>query len=352
MGGISSLIDNYYRHMAKDTEVVFHVVAIQTAYKQAYQEIFERLGIRVFFMPQAAAGRFVFLWKLIRAQRYDVVHAHVEMVSALYLSVSWLAGVHTRIAHTHLAGQSSGARNWLLKILLNTVLTHRAGCSKLAISRLFGHKYLDSATVIPNAVDPSDYNFDPALRAKVRQQLGISDRYVAGFVGRLTELKNLPYLLKIFKALKALESSALLLVVGDGELREQMEKNVRQGGLKDQVLFLGNRLDVKDLMMAMDVLLLPSFNEGFGLVLVEAQAASLKFIASSGRVPEQTAIIEGYAYYESIDDSPQRWAQRIIEKCMNYERKNMEFEIARKHFDVRIQAGRLVDFYKHALQKR
>lgn len=348
VGGISSLIYNYYNHMRKDI-VVFHIVAIETTYEQGYQDIFERMGMRVFFMPETISHRLIYLWQLIRNEKYDVVHSHVELISAVYLSVALLAGTKTRIAHTHLSVDNEGVKSKLLQTLLSGVATHRVGCSRVAIQKLFGTKYLNRSTVISNAIDPSKYVFNPNVRTQTRQEMGIGDTYVVGFVGRLTALKNLSYLLDVFKALKDLEEKVTLLIVGDGELREEMVASVARLELTDHVKFLGNRSDVNYLMMVMDVLLLPSFSEGLGLVMIEAQAASLKCIGSSGRVPQETCISADYALYEAIEKPATVWANRILGECVGYERKNMTAEIRRKHFDVRTEANKLVEFYNNAV---
>lgn len=349
IGGISSLIHNYYNHM-KNEAVVFDIVAIETTYKQGYQDVFERMGIRVFFMPETISHRLIYLWKLIRNEKYDIVHSHVELISAVYLSTALLAGTRTRIAHTHLSVDNEGVKSKLLQKLLNVVATHRVGCSRVTIQKLFGTKYLNRSTVISNAIDPSKYVFSPNVRTQTRQNMDIGDTYVVGFVGRLTVLKNLPYLLAVFKALKDMEEKVTLLVVGDGELREEMVASVARLGLTDYVKFLGNRSDVNHLMMAMDVLLLPSFSEGLGLVMIEAQATSLKCIASLGRVPQETCISADYALYEAIEKPATVWANRILSECIGYERKNMAAEIGRKHFDVRIEANKLIEFYNNAVQ--
>jgi len=350
-GGISTLIYNYYREL-QASSVIFHVLAMETSYRQQYEKIFTQMGMEVFFMPEQIVARLAYFSKLIHQQKYDIIHAHVELTSAIYLSVAMLGGVKARIAHTHLSIENKGLKDAFLKGLINFVATHRVGCSQTAIVARFGKRYLQKSTVIHNAVDPSIYAFDPKVRTNYRQALGIADRYVVGFVGRLTALKNLPYLLDVFKALHDTMEPAVLIVVGDGELREQMESQVTKLGLSQHVLFLGNRLDVSELLMAMDVLLLPSLSEGFGLVLVEAQATGLKCIASLDRVPKETSLLENYSYYESIDQPPAIWAALILSKCIQYERKNMEVEIGLKQYDVRQEAVKLIAFYEQVLQNK
>ncbi|TYR36532.1 glycosyltransferase family 1 protein [Sphingobacterium phlebotomi] len=348
IGGISSLLYNYYTNMLHGN-VVFHVVAIETSYTQRYQQIFEDLGMHVFLMPEKITRRLRYLKRLIRQERYDVVHAHVELVSAVYLATAMLAGTRVRVSHTHLAVDNTGLKNKILQMLLNRVATHRVGCSKRAIAKLFGSKYVPRATVVYNAIDPHEYVFDPLIRQTIRQELQIHEKYVVGFVGRLTALKNIPYLLEVFKALKHKKKDVVLLLVGEGEMQGILKTKIEEIGLSPDVKFLGARIDVNQLLMAMDVLLFPSFSEGFGLVMVEAQATALKCIASLDGVSKETSI-SNYSYYEAIEKPAEVWADLILDKCVDYERVNMEQEVAKHHFDVRIEANKLIDFYNRAVQ--
>jgi len=348
IGGISSLLCNYYTNMLHGN-VVFHVVAIETSYTQRYQQIFEDLGMRVFFMPEKITKRLLYLKRLIQKERYDVVHAHVELLSAVYLTTAMVAGTKVRVSHTHLAVDNTGLKNKILQMLLNRVATHRVGCSKMAIAKLFGSKYATRATVVYNAIDPRGYIFDPVIRQAIRQELQIHEKYVVGFVGRLTALKNIPYLFEVFRALKDKKDSVVLLLVGEGEMQGILKTKIEDIGLSTDVKFLGARIDVNHLLMAMDVLLFPSFSEGFGLVMIEAQAAALKCIASLDRVSKETSI-SNYSHYEAIEKPAEVWANLILDKCMDYKRVNMQREVAKHHFDVRIEANKLIDFYNRAVQ--
>lgn len=347
MGGISSLLYNYYSNM-QDSNITFHIVAIGTDYIQGHQKIFEKLGMKVFFMPEKINRRLAYLGRLIKSEKYAVVHAHVELVSAIYLSIALWRGIKVRIAHTHLAVKNKGLKNKLLKLLLNLVVTHRIGCSKMAIARLFGKKYSGRSTVLSNAIDPSAYQFDYVVRKAIREELHLSDSYVVGFVGRLTALKNIPYLLDVFKALKDTVEEAVLLFVGDGEQRKEIEVRVAELGIGNAVRFCGMRSDVKKLLMGMDVLLLPSFSEGFGMVLIEAQAAALKCVTSLNRVPKETCI-SSYIHYEALDQPASVWADLIKKECISYERIDMARVVGIHHFDVRIEADKLIEFYNRVV---
>ncbi|MHA7608274.1 glycosyltransferase [Elizabethkingia meningoseptica] len=331
-------------------ELAFDIVAIKTDYRHGLQYTFEELGARVFYMPDNLYHRIIFLYSLMKKGSYDIVHSHPELPSAIYLTLAKLTGVKVRIAHAHLSVFNDGIKNNLLRKVLNSVVTHRLGASKYSIKALFGEKYVNSAIVLNNAIEVSNFSFKEEIREEYRKKLSLHEKYVLGFVGRLTHLKNIFYLLEILKELVNVNNKVVLLIIGDGELREEFEDKAGKLKLNNNLLMLGNRNDINCLLMAMDVLLLPSYSEGLGIVLIEAQAAALKAVASQGRVPEE-AKISDYLLFESIEKDPKVWRDIILEKCQNYERIPMEKQIKEKHFDIKEEAKILIDLYKNWTKK-
>jgi L-malate glycosyltransferase len=123
--------------------------------------------------------------------------------------------------------------------------------------------------------------------AHLRKQLGISSsEFVIGSVGRLTQVKGLEYLIRAVAKNRGPQEKKLV-IVGDGPLRPALEGLAREVGVSGNVLFLGARNDVYDLMGVFDVLALPSLHEGVPMVLLEAMAMAVPIIASRvGGIPE------------------------------------------------------------------
>ncbi|MGQ0554967.1 MAG: glycosyltransferase [Nitrospiraceae bacterium] len=123
--------------------------------------------------------------------------------------------------------------------------------------------------------------------AHLRKQLGISfSEFVIGSVGRLTQVKGLEYLIRAVAKNRGSQERKLV-IVGDGPLRPALEGLAREVGVSENVLFLGARNDVYDLMGVFDVLALPSLHEGVPMVLLEAMAMAVPIIASRvGGIPE------------------------------------------------------------------
>ncbi|CAI9679869.1 glycosyltransferase [Elizabethkingia anophelis] len=348
VGGLTTFLFNYYQNMDHNL-IQFDIVAIDTGAEQDYHEKFKALGVRVQYMPDNLLSRLKFLCTLMKYGEYDIVHDHSELPSAIYLLLAKLNGVKVRIAHAHLSVPTKGIKNSFLRILLNNVVTQRIGASSYSVKALFGEQYINSSIILNNAIDVSMFSFNEKKREEYRKELLLHEKYVIGFVGRLTFLKNIFYLLEILSELIAENSDILLLIVGDGELGDEFKKRAVELGVNNNILMLGQRSDINFLMMAMDVLLLPSFHEGLPLVLIEAQAATLKAIVSDNVSKEVK--ISDYLLFESIDKNPKVWRDIIIDKCQDYVRQPIDELIREKQFDIKEEVKRLMQLYKYLIEK-
>lgn len=140
--------------------------------------------------------------------------------------------------------------------------------------------------IMNNAIDTEKYAYNEEIRNKKREELQIGDRFCIGHVGRFAEQKNHAYLIDIFYEVHKKKEDAVLLLVGDGPLQEDVKARVHQYGLDDAVIFAGSRDDVGELYQAMDLFVLPSLFEGLALVLVETQCAGLRILVSDAVTDE------------------------------------------------------------------
>ena len=174
---------------------------------------------------------------------------------------------------------------------------------------MYGKKAVQSGkiTIIPNAIDLEKFAFNPDKRKLLRQKLGLENKFVLGHIGRFVYPKNHSFLIDVFAEVVKVKPEARLMLVGDGELRKNIEEKVVSLGLQDKVLFLGNRNDVADLYNAMDIFLLPSHYEGLPVVGVEAQANGLKCLFSD-KVTEESKLID---QFEFISLNVATWSDEI-----------------------------------------
>ena len=136
---------------------------------------------------------------------------------------------------------------------------------------------------IVNGVDTKLYRrADPALRASVRQGLGIpDDAFVFGIVARLSAAKDHATLFRAFASLARDNARVRLVVVGDGELRAELENLVREFKMERHIVMAGSRENIHELVGAFDCFVLSSYTEGLAMTLLEAMAAELPIVATS-----------------------------------------------------------------------
>jgi glycosyltransferase involved in cell wall biosynthesis len=292
--------------------------------KGAYDEELLSLGARIFRCPRSDPPWLYAknMWRALRTQgSYDVVHSHVHHYSGLVLTIAALAQVPVRIAHSHSdtrredSRASASRRLYLstMKYLLRHTATAAVAASTEAAVALFGESWPPHLkwSLLRCAIDLTPFRESP--RFSLREELGIRrDSFVIGHVGRFVEVKNHAFLISIAQAALALDPAIHFLLVGEGPLREDIERRVATARLNNRFTFAGQRSDIPALMVgAMDAFVLPSLFEGLPLVLIEAQAAGLPCLVSDTVSPEAN-IVNSLFFQQSLSSSPQEWAAKLL----------------------------------------
>ena len=195
-------------------------------------------------------------------------------------------GLEKFIVHCHATKYSdktlNAARNRILCLPIRFMKVERFACSEAAGIFLYGKRRMNKGEIfiLHNAIDSEKFQFDPIKRERIKLELKSQDKLVIGHVGRFERQKNHEFLIKVFAEYQKQRNDSVLVLIGDGSLRKKVEMQVRNLGLEESVLFLGQRDDVADLYQGMDLFILPSRYEGVGVVLLEAQLAGLPCIAS------------------------------------------------------------------------
>lgn len=142
-------------------------------------------------------------------------------------------------------------------------------------------------TVIHSGVDLTAFSNARINAPAMREKLGISpEAFVVGTAGRLTPIKGQKYLLEAAAIISPRKPDLFFVFLGDGELASELSKMASSRGIKN-VMFLGWRQDVPEVMSTFDIFVLPSLNEGMGKVLVEAMALGKPIVASDvGGIPD------------------------------------------------------------------
>ena len=255
---------------------------------------------------------------------YDCVHSHVHHFSGYVLALARIAGVPKRIAHSRsdrtAAESKRGVARTLylsaMKRLLRLSATGGLAVSGKAANSLFGENWPSDSRwqVLYSGIDLEQFARE-VDRSKVRAEVQIpEDAFVIGHVGRLVPEKNHSFLLAVMKLVFAHKPNALCVMVGDGPLRQELQRKATQLGISDRLRFLGSRDDVPRLMKgAMDVFVLPSVYEGFPVVLMEAQAAGLPCVISDS-ITSEADIVQELITRVSLTSPLDVWSA-AIEDC-------------------------------------
>ena len=251
------------------------------------------------------------LWKIfkkIRSEKPDIIHTHTakagtvgRLAGFMYRWFTWgtLVGrprpikiIHT--FHGHVFHSYYGKLKTKMFVVIEQLLARIATNRIIVISDQqlgeingeFGIGKREQFEVIPLGIDLSHFSNADSDRNALRDEIGAeNDEIVVGFVGRLTEIKNIPHLLKVASIhLTTLDSNIQRLkfvIVGDGNLRQTLTNECESLGITKIVSFLGHRPDILDLISGMDIIALTSLNEGTPLSLIEAMAAGKPVISTA-----------------------------------------------------------------------
>lgn len=319
MNGTETFIINLFRNI-DHSKVMFDFLVFSEKKEGFYNEIIS-LGGKVFFLPKRKKGIRNYFKALDsffsqHAKDYDAIHYNVSShTSVAPLIYARKHGVSTRIVHCHNAN-CSGLHNKLIhrinRLRIEPLATHFLACSSAAAKWGYAFsKALAKSQVITNGIALSKFTFNNDIRQNYRKELGIIDKLVVIHVGTFNPIKNHSFLLEVFKEIKTIRHDAVLLCVGEGPLQEEMKEKAARLGIEKDVMFLGRRTDVANLMMAADIMVFPSHHEGLGIVVIEALAASLPCLGSTG-IPREVDVSKRIKFMPLSAESHE-WAREAID---------------------------------------
>ncbi|MBW3087485.1 glycosyltransferase [Bifidobacterium sp. 82T24] len=359
-GGIESFIMDCYRHIDRSL-VQFDFLESHDEGPLAYEDEIKELGGVVYRVMYSERESFhksrSELSRFYRNHREIAgVHVHANFPYALPLRIAQNEGIALRILHSHNSGAASRSgsvplpkrliqsmRSMVVGRQIDHAPTHYFACSDIAADYMFRGKPFQW---IKNGIDTRRFAFDDSVRTTVRSALGIGDTTtVIRFCGRFRQQKNPLFLMRIFAHYRTLQPDSLLLLVGDGELRSDMEDAIEALGIGGHIRFLGERADVQSLYQAMDAFVLPSRYEGLPIVCVEAQCSGLPCLVSREAVTEQARLTD-LMTYRSLNDAPETWATTLQDMTEDRrDRRRYVGRIRAAGFDMQDVAGELQRFY-------
>lgn len=347
-GGKKNLVMEYYRHIDR-SKIQFDFICDEDSNAIPTEEI-EALGGRVYVVPryQNIIANIKAIEKICKENKYKIAHGYNGTMNIFGLYAAWRAGVPVRINESISMAHKSDKKTILKNILkpfsrcfATHFMANGEACGKWQFGKLYDE---GKVAVFKTVINTAENQFQPKLRDKCRKEFGLEDNMVIGHIGRLTAQKNTLFVLDIFAEILKIEEKAKLLIIGDGDLREDMLKKIDDLKIKENVLYLGRREDIKQFYNSMDGFLLPSLYEGLPVVGVEAECCGLPMFFSS-EIPEESSPCSDIGTFIGLDKSATEWARIVVDKVKQDKRRDHSKEVKEARFDSVTEAGKLLNYY-------
>lgn len=356
-GGIENMIMQLYRNIDR-SKIQFDFVVHNPQVADFDDEI-RAMGGKIYYAPRYTVTNHIQYKKWWNDffkfnKEYKIIHGHIYSVASIYLKIARKYGLVT-ISHSHSTSSGKGIKAMVQNLLqrnLRNIPDYLFSCSNASGEWLYGRdcEKRENYILLNNAIDTEKYSFNEQIREAVRLDFGLTDKFVIGHIGRFVELKNHRYLLEIFKKLLKENENSMLLLVGDGVMRKEIEDKAEELGIRDKVIMTGVRTDVNELLQAMDCFVFPSVYEGLPVTVIEAQASGLPCFISD-TITDEVRVTE-LVKMMSINQNPERWAKEILKSSVNFKRYNTKQQIADSGYDIYTTAKWLLDFYLKCIEEK
>lgn len=353
-GGIENFMMNYFRHINKN--VIRIDFAIQGNSRGAFDDEIESAGSCIYRLPKPSQHFLQYkrdFSGILKSGKYKIIHSHCDAMNFRILRLAKKCNIPVRISHSHntehiLPGKSK------FKILYyeysrKKIVKYASvcyACSKEAGNWLYGNAPFK---IVPNAIDIEKFLFNVGQRKMLRKKYEISENtIVLGHVGRFDVQKNQMFLINLLRILlKNQNAKFLLLLVGNGWMRKSIEKSVMNYQLEKYVIFTGEVDNPQDYYNMMDIFLMPSLFEGYGIALEEAEVNGLPCIASE-YIPKEVSVLNHIRYLPLDLDL---WHENIIRLLPPKRYADAAKELKYKGYDINDAAKELENEYVRLYQE-
>lgn len=291
--------------------------------------------------------------KQVFSRGYDAVHYNISAISTILIFKYAKKYSNARlIVHSHACSIEAQSQlryrvftnvHKALRIAANRYSDCKCACSVIAAEWMYGKKAAKNAIILNNAVDIEKFSYSESDRNALREELGIKTKYVLGHIGRFAVPKNHSFILDVFAEVLKRNDDCTLVLVGNGELENQIKQKAEDMGLNEKIVFVDFQEDIYRYYSLFDLFLMPSLFEAFPITLVEAQANGLKAIVSDTVTSEcnLTGLVEFYPLSKGCAD----WAEKNIEILENCGRIDVSDAIREKGFSIKSQAETVKKLY-------
>ncbi|MFH4969062.1 glycosyltransferase [Gaetbulibacter sp. M240] len=354
--GAETMLMNLYRKLDRE-KFQFDFVYF-TEEECDYDKEIIKLGGRIFKISpiqyKNPISRTIALYKLIKKESpFHAIHCHQMFSNALHLIAGYYGGLKMRIAHSHNTSDANSNKiigkiyHSVSKVIISMYATDYIACGEKAAKYLFPKS--DKVTFLPNAIDLDNFiNENDKQRNLVLKTKSLNkDTIIITQIGRLSPVKNHNFTLNFAKFLKEHNFKFHLAIVGGGILESELKVLANKLDIENYVTFCGVRSDINIVLNNSDIMIMPSFHEGFPVVLVESQACSTPSIISTN-ISNEVDLGMGLIHFCSLDDDFNIWFNKLKE-ALNNSKVSIKTrkEVLSKHgYNINLSVKNLEMFYE------
>lgn len=361
-GGVERLICNYIENM---NNVKIDVLVLQRYNKDSiFNEIIKKNGGDIYHLEAISGSilarlkqRYIKIKKFCAEHEYDIIHVNGGTgIDCLYAYAAKKGCPKAKVimqAHADNVEPPHCFFKHMLhkvgKFLFSNKPDALLACSRNSLKWMFSKNEINNKPnyILFNGIEIKDFSYDYVERQNIRKELGLTEKYVVGTVGRFVPQKNPYFILKIIKELITLDKNVMFIWVGDGPLLDDIKKTAKKKQLDKNICFVGSTKNTRKFYLAMDCFVLPSVYEGLGIVNIEAQTIGLPCVVSN-KVPIE-AKVTNLIEFVPLEISALKWAKKIMAKKTVVRTDNTEL-VRKMGYDRYDTAQKLYHIYCNLLE--
>ncbi|MGI6581375.1 MAG: glycosyltransferase [Erysipelotrichaceae bacterium] len=338
-GGAETFLMKIYRKLDKTKyQMDFCVTEEKEGF---YHEEIEKMGgkiHRVTRKTQNPIKSYLEIMNLVKENNYkNIIRISSNSITVIDLLAAKMGGAKNLIFRSSNSNNSGNKMvdiiHKLFKPLARVIPNVKIAPSDLAAIHMFGKKEYNNGkiTLLNNGLDIEKFKYNENYRNEIRNKYNIADKtMVIGHIGRFSEQKNHKFLINVFEKYKNDKNNdSILMLIGKGELEDNIKEMVKEKGMDDSVFFLGTQKEVNKYYQAFDLVVFPSLYEGMPNVIIEAQCSGLNCVLSD-TITKQ-ANLTNRLNFLSLNSSLEEWTY-LIKK--SEEREKVYLKLMEQNYDI------------------
>lgn len=323
VNGVASFFMNQYDSIIKTGKYSVDFLTINnTISDNIYLEKIKSNNGIIFELPKTSKLRrfrktYNYVKKILKQVNYDIIHVNlIDVYACSILKAAKDLNIKNRIYHVH--NPLNNVFPKCIRKLMNKFSIRFSNCL-CACSECAGKSNFrnEEFFVLNNLIDVEKFSYNELARNEIREKYGVNkNETLLGGIGRLVEQKNPLFMIKLIKKLSSYNTIKLMWI-GNGKLKKEIEKIIKSEKLENKIILIDSTFEIYKYYSAFDMFVLPSIYEGFGIVLIEAQASGVK-ILTSPNVPNIVKETDLVKFIDLTDE--ELWEKAILD--FNVEENN------------------------------